>query len=125
MNNLIFLEIRIPDKPAKTPRIQPMITSKGKCAPTPTLVKTKMRPTITTNAYQKILLINSNGIKEKSKTVRIAKTVIECPEGKLLCPVNVLPIITKEFWLKAATGLGTEKRFFKGLDSRSLTKPTI
>ena len=44
--------------------------------------------------------------------VSIVKTVIECPEGKLLCPDKVFPMITKLLLSKAAAGLGIANRTF-------------
>jgi hypothetical protein len=35
------------------------------------------------------------GINANNKIVSIAKIVIECPEGKLVCPDNVFPTIIK------------------------------
>ncbi|WMC08757.1 MAG: hypothetical protein PQ275_33760 [Elizabethkingia anophelis] len=45
----------------------------------------------------------------------IVKIVIECPEGKLLCPDNVFPIIVKLLLSKTAAGLGMANKDFKGL----------
>lgn len=42
--------------------------------------------------------------------------VIQCPEGRLLLALNVLPIMIKLLGSKNAAGLGTEKIFFSKLD---------
>ena len=37
---------------------------------------------------------------------------MECPEGKLLCPVNAFPMITKLLLSNTAAGLGTANILF-------------
>lgn len=68
---------------------------------------------------QGILNFNSFGIKPKSKTVSIVKTVIECPEGKLLCPQTAFPMIKKVLLLNVTAGLGTANIFFKEQENKS------
>lgn len=46
------------------------------------------------------------------RTVSVVKTVIECPEGKLLWPDSFSPIITKPLLSNTAAGLGTANIFF-------------
>jgi hypothetical protein len=45
--------------------------------------------------------------------VSVAKTVIECPEGKLALPTAFFPIIKKELLSNITAGLGTRNIFFK------------
>ena len=48
--------------------------------------------------------------------VMVANMVIECPDGKLLLPVSVLPIITKLSWSYTAAGRGIVKIFLSIFD---------
>ena len=45
------------------------------------------------------------------------KTVIECPDGRLLNPGNLLPMITKLLFSNASAGLGIAKMFFSTLEN--------
>jgi hypothetical protein len=60
----------------------------------------------------KTLYFNLCGINAYNSTVSTVKAEIECPEGKLLCPVSVFPMITKLLLSNTAAGLGTENTSF-------------
>ena len=47
----------------------------------------------------------------------VVKVVIECPEGKLVAPERVFPIITKLSLSNIAAGLGTANSFFSKNDT--------
>ena len=115
-HTLHFWVINIPASPEMTPKQLPVITSSGKCAPKPTRVKTIINPVQIIKNDQSNLDDIFWGIKENNSTVSIVNTVMECPEGKLLCPVNVCPIIVKLLVSKDAAGLGTANTFLKTLE---------
>ena len=81
-----------------------------------------MNPIISIEEIQGILIFNFFGIKPKSKTVRTVKTVIECPDGKLLCPQTAFPTIKKLSLLNTTAGLGTANIFFNEHESMSDNK---
>lgn len=69
--------------------------------------------------HQQILDTAFEGINANNNIVSIAKIVIECPEGKLVCPDNVFPTITKLLWSNTAAGRGTENIFFNKYEDTS------
>ena len=70
---------------------------------------------------QTILLNAFLGIMANIRTVSTVKTVIECPDGKLLCPDNVFPMIVKVVLSNDAAGLGTANIFFSTLENNAET----
>ena len=69
--------------------------------------------------YQSIFFICCLGIKAKRRTVSNINTVIECPDGKLVLPDKVSPIILKLLWSKTAAGLGTAKNLFSNTEIKA------
>ena len=67
----------------------------------------------------KILYFNVIGIKANIKTVRVVKTVIECPEGKLAKPMAVFPRIKKLSLSKTSEGRGTRNKFFNIVENKA------
>lgn len=51
--------------------------------------------------------------------VSTTKVAIECPDGKLVCPLSVLPIIVKLSLLNTAAGLGTANIFLREADTNN------
>ena len=76
--------MKIPVSAEKYPTIPPIITSRGKCAPTPTLVNASIIPMTKKKNIHKKRWIIFCGIKANIKIVSVVKKVIEWPEGKLL-----------------------------------------
>lgn len=101
--------------------MQPITTSSGKCAPTPTLIKAINKPKMTIIDDHKILLVILFGINANITMLMVVKTVIECPDGRLLNPTSFSPIITKVSLSSAAAGLGTEKKAFSNLENIAAT----
>lgn len=66
---------------------------------TATRVKTSINPTAITAKYHMLLYFKLLGINENSNTASTVKTVMEYPKGKLLCPVNFLPMIITCFFI--------------------------
>ena len=79
-----FLLMKIPASAEKYPNIPPIITSRGKCAPTPTLVIARIIPIAMKKNTHKKRRINFCGIKANNNMVSVVKMVMECPEGRLL-----------------------------------------
>ena len=95
-----------------------MITSRGKCAPTPTLEKTKSSPINIIEKIHNNLYFNFSGRNANNKMVSVVKTVMACPDGKLEKPVAALPTITKLLLSKICAGLGTKNIFFSVQEKR-------
>lgn len=114
---LYFRVIKIPESPDIAPIQLPVITSSGKCAPKPTRVKTKANPILIIKNVQTTLEKLFLGIKASNNTVSTVKKVIACPEGKLLCPVNVGPMMVNVLLSKDAAGLGTENKAFNAFEN--------
>ena len=64
---------------------------------------------------------NLLGIRANISTVRTVNTVMECPEGRLVHPESLLPMIVKPSLSNIAAGLGTANIFFSKLQNTSET----
>ena len=70
----------------------------------------------------RILHFNFSGINANNRTVSVVKTVMECPEGKLLLPDNAFPKITKLLLSNTAAGLGTANILFSEAENIAETR---
>jgi hypothetical protein len=52
-------------------------------------------------------------------TVKVVNIVMEWPEGKLLLPRSILPVIKKLVGLNTAAGRGTANRTFKRIEKKA------
>ena len=120
-HSLYFWVIKIPASPEMPPMQLPVRTSNGKCAPKPTRVNTKSNPIVIIKTVHAILEYIFLGIKANNNTVSTVKKVMACPEGKLLCPVNVGPMMVKVVLFNDAAGLGTENRVFNEFENTADT----
>lgn len=106
LNTMYLLHIKTLMLAAKKPTAAPAIVSSGQCAPT------AIREIHTKIAANKSNVILANFIlpvalaSNSIMGAKIANTVAECPEGKLVKLAKTIPIILKLSGAKTNVGLG-------------------
>lgn len=71
--------------------------------------------------FHSILVLFFLGMNANNITVSTAMMVIECPEGRLLFPARVFPIMVKLLQGNAAAGLGTANIFLSVQENSAQT----